>query len=69
MKQKLRNEKLILFAILIIVLLTYPLMALFNKPSFVLGIPTLYFYIFCVWIIAVVIIKRLADKKKPTKDE
>ena len=69
MKQKLRNEKLILFALLIIVLLTYPLIAIVNKPILFIGIPILYLYIFFVWSIIVVIIKRLADKKNTTKDE
>lgn len=69
MKQKIRNDKLILFALLIIVLLTYPLVALFDVRSFIIGIPILYFYMFFVWLIAVVIIKRLADKKKSKKDE
>ena len=68
MKQKIRNEKLILFAILLIVLLTYPFIAIVNKPFLVMGIPILYFYIFLVWLIAIVIIKRLADKKNSTKD-
>lgn len=69
MNQKIRNEKLILFALLIILLLTYPLIAIVNKPILLMGIPILYLYIFFVWLIIVVIIKRLADKKNTTKDE
>ena len=69
MKQKIRNEKLILFALLIIVLLTYPLIAIVNKPFLLMGIPVLYFYIFLVWLIAIVIIKRLADKNNSSENE
>lgn len=64
-----RNEKLILFALLIIVLLSYPLIAIVNKPILLMGIPILYLYIFFVWFIIVVIIKSLTDKKNKIKDE
>ncbi len=69
MNQKMRNEKLILFALLIIVLLSYPLIAIVNKPILLMGIPILYLYIFFVWFIIVVIIKSLTDKKNKIKDE
>ena len=69
MNQKIRNEKLILLALLMILLLTYPLIAIVNKPILLMGIPFLYLYIFFVWLIIVVIIKRLADKKNTMKDE
>jgi hypothetical protein len=40
-------------------LLNYPLLHLFNRDAYVLGIPVLFVYVFCAWI-AVIALAALA---------
>ena len=47
-----------------LVLLSYPLLSLFNLPRFVAGIPLLYAYLFIVWgalILLAILNTRLPD--------
>lgn len=43
-------------------LLSYPLISIFNRPVFVAGIPLLYLYVFVVWI-AVVVLLALSNRR------
>jgi Na+/H+ antiporter NhaC len=69
MQNNFKRQKLILFSILLLLLFTYPLVSIANKEIFVAGIPLLFVYIFIVWIIAIIILYRLADhnSKKPNE--
>jgi len=69
MQNKLTKQKLTLFSILLLLLFTYPVISIVNKVLFVAGIPVLFLYIFIVWIIAIVILYRLADRKTKKADE
>jgi hypothetical protein len=53
-----RNERLVGLFLLGLALFDYPLLALFNTPRLVLGVPALYLYLFLAWaaVIAVVAI-------------
>jgi len=42
-------------------LFNYPLLALFNRPGTVFGIPLLYAYIFAVWALLIVVIAIIAE--------
>ena len=42
-------------------LFNYPLLALFNRPGTVFGIPLLYAYIFTVWALLIAFIAIIAD--------
>lgn len=44
-----RNERLIALFLLGLLLFNYPLLAMFNAPTFVLGVPKLYLYLFLAW--------------------
>ncbi len=46
-------------------LFNYPLLALFNVPANVFGVPTLYVYLFCVWALVIVLVARVVDRKEP----
>jgi hypothetical protein len=69
MHNKLKRQNLSLFSILLLVLFTYPFIALADKPVMVKGIPLLYLYILIVWIIAIVILYRLTASKKKKANE
>jgi hypothetical protein len=44
-----KGQRLAALCILGCLLFNYPMLALFNVPATVLGIPTLYVYIFLAW--------------------
>jgi hypothetical protein len=45
-----RNERLVALFLLGLLLFNYPLLAMFNTPRLVAGIPLLYLYLFAGWI-------------------
>jgi len=45
-------------------LFNYPLLALFNVPTSVFGVPLLYFYLFCAWALVIVLLARVIDRKE-----
>lgn len=69
MRRKTKNKKLSLFSLLLLVVLTYPFISIADKSAFIFGIPVLYFYLFSIWLIAVIIIRQLADTKNKNNDE
>jgi hypothetical protein len=62
MKEKLRNEKLVFYSLLFCILLTYPAVSIFNYATLFLGIPTLYLFIFSVWIFMIFMLFFLVRK-------
>jgi len=44
-----RRERLVVLALAGVLALNYPLLQLFNDAGLILGIPTLYLYLFLVW--------------------
>jgi len=69
MQNKLTKQKLTLFSILLLLIFTYPVISIANKVSFIAGIPVLFLYVFIAWIIAIIILYRLADRKPKKTDE
>lgn len=69
MHNKLKRQNLTMFSILLLVLFTYPFIALADKPLLVNGIPLLYLYIIIVWVITIMILYRLTASKKKKADE
>ena len=54
------------------VLFNYPIINLFTKEQFVLGVPALYLYFFSVWLALVIFIMRIVQgqmKRQQTNDE
>lgn len=64
MQNNFKRQKLTLFSIMLMLLFTYPLVSVANRNIAVCGIPVLFLYIFIIWIIAIIILYRLADSKQ-----
>ena len=45
----LRGERAVALFVLGLVAFSPPVLSIFSHPGFLLGIPVLYFYLFCVW--------------------
>ena len=52
------------------ILFNFPMLYLFNRPTLVLGIPVLYFYLFSVWwlIIFLMLLISRSRPATPTQD-
>lgn len=69
MKPNKQVVKLFLLGVLTMLLLNFPLLSLSSKINLVFGLPSLYLYVFGIWIslliLAFLILKqRSSDKKK-----
>ena len=66
-----KEQKLIFISILFLILFNFPILSIFNMGGNVNGIPTLYMYVFMVWILYIVVIFRVLRKegKEGKKDE
>jgi hypothetical protein len=69
MNEEHKTQKLILFSILLLILLSYPFISIINKTVLVGGFPVLFLYIFLVWIFAIIILQRLSEQKQKRKNE
>jgi len=58
-----KAERLVALSVLGFLLFNYPLLALFNRPGTVFGIPILYAYIFAVWCLLIAAIAFVAEKR------
>ena len=47
--------------------LNYPLLALFSKTAWWYGIPVLYMYLFVIWVIFIISIAVVTERKKLPK--
>lgn len=59
--------KLLLLFVLGVLLLSFPVLAIFNRPVMVGGVPVLYLYLFGVWAAGIVTVFWLA--RRPWDDE
>jgi hypothetical protein len=69
MQSKLKQQKLTLFSVLLLALFTYPLVSVANKAALIFGIPVLFLYIFIVWILAIIVLYHIAERKQKKPDE
>jgi hypothetical protein len=69
MQSKLKRQKLVAASILLFVAFTYPIVSIANQATLIAGIPILFLYILIVWIIAIIILYRLADHSPKKPDE
>lgn len=74
MKPNKQIIKLFLLGLLAMFMLNFPLLSLSSKPNLLFGVPSLYVYIFSIWILVLVIIfyvlkKDSIDKKKGDNNE
>jgi hypothetical protein len=62
------RELLVTLFVLGVLLLTPPLLILFNKPNLGLGVPTLYLYLFAVWAALIVLVALVVESPHATGD-
>ncbi len=48
-RTNIRNERLVALFLFGLLLFNYPLLAMFNTPTLVAGVPKLYLYLFVAW--------------------
>ena len=66
MNSKRVNARLIALCVLGCVLLSYPLMAIFNSPKLIFGVPVLHAYLFGMWLAFIVLLALIVDSpRKP----
>jgi hypothetical protein len=58
-----RAPRLVALCMLGCLLLNYPILALFNVPRAVFGIPLLYVYIFIVWALLIVLMALTVERR------
>lgn len=69
------REAWIIFFILGIIMMTFPFLHIFNKPTILFGVPLLFLYLTGGWIISIVVIylfmaaSRYEEKSKNEKNE
>jgi hypothetical protein len=56
-----KGQRLVALCMLGMLLFNYPLLALFNMPATLLGVPMLYAYIFIAWAVLIALMAFLAE--------
>ena len=59
MNERQRSPRLVAVAILGLVLFSYPLLAVFDVPVLVLGVPLLWAYLFAAWALVIALVALL----------
>lgn len=62
------GEKLALLLGLGVLLLNFPVLAIFNRPVMVAGVPLLYIYLFGVWLAGIAAVFVLARSRWPDEE-
>jgi len=57
-----RGQRLVALCMLGVLLFNYPLLALFNVPATVFGVPVLYAYIFTAWTLLTACMAYVVEK-------
>ena len=67
-----KSKRLMGVCLLGCILLNYPILSLFNRPTLFFGIPALYFYMFAAWAVLIALIylvtrsRRRPSARQPT---
>ena len=59
-----RGQRLVALFLLGVLLFNYPLLAVFNRPAEVLGIPVLYAYIFFAWAALIGLLALVVERSR-----
>lgn len=62
-KQNIKSQRLAALFMLGCLLFNYPLLALFNRPTVLGGIPVLYLYIFAAWALLIALLAMVVETK------
>ena len=59
-----KGQRLTALCLLGFLLFNYPILALFNLPTALLGIPVLYAWIFCAWAVLIALMAWVVEKRE-----
>jgi hypothetical protein len=59
-----KSQRLVALFLVGALLFTYPLLALFNRPTEVLGIPLLYAYVFFAWACLIGLLALVVERPR-----
>jgi hypothetical protein len=63
-KFEIKGQRLVALSMLGCLLFNYPVLALFNDPGILFGIPVLYVYIFAVWGLLILLIAIVVEARE-----
>jgi hypothetical protein len=61
----LTHERLMALFLLGVLLFTPPFLGIFNQPERILGLPTLYLYLFAAWTLLIVLVALVIEGSDP----
>jgi hypothetical protein len=61
----LTHERLVALFLLGLLLFTPPFLGIFNIPDRILGLPTLYLYLFAAWTLLIVLVALVIESSDP----
>lgn len=67
MREKNKRQQFGIIAILLFLLLSYPILSAPNKIAYWANIPSLFIYLFIVWALAILILFLTAESKSERK--
>ena len=59
-----KSHRFVALCMLGLLLFNYPILALFHRPSAVLGIPVLYAWIFFAWAVLIALMAWVVEKRE-----
>ncbi|MCX2738741.1 hypothetical protein [Pontibacter anaerobius] len=63
MRDQVKGRRLFFISILFLVLLNFPVLAIFNRDGVVAGVPVLYFYLMLLWLVSIAAIGLFVERK------
>ncbi len=57
------SQRLVALFLFGCLLLNYPILSLFNRAGTVIGIPTMYFWLFAVWALVIALLALVVERK------
>ncbi len=57
-----KSQRLVALFLLGVLLFNYPLLALFNRPAEIFGIPVIYLYIFGAWALLIGLLALVVER-------
>lgn len=63
MPDRIKRQRFVFLSLLLLLLFTFPMITVANKPVKIGGIPLLFIYFFMVWIAGIILLYRYAERK------
>lgn len=71
LSKPMKAQKLTLISLLFLIFFNFPMLSIFNSGDSINGIPTLYIYVFFIWVLFIVLVFNIIRKesKENSRDE